>query len=100
MHDGAPVGVETELDDLWAAVPCPTLVVDPTGVVLTLSASARSLLPDASLGIRLEEAAGWLRRAHNLLVGGTTDPGGVKEAVTSGPLGGRKFDAHAAVLPW
>ncbi len=99
MHDGAPIGVETELDALWAAVPCPTLVVDRAGVVLTLSASARMVLPDASLGIRLEDAAGWLRTAHDRLVDEPVTPGGPHAAVASGSLGGRKFDAHAAVLP-
>ncbi|WP_442932154.1 hypothetical protein [Mycobacterium sp. 050134] len=99
MHDGAPVGVETELDALWASVPCPTVVVDRAGIVRTVSASAESVLPDTTPGARLEDAAAWLSRAHDRLAGATPDPADTVAVVVSGSLAGRKFDPHAAVLP-
>lgn len=98
LHDGASVGVETELDALWAAVPCPTLVVDRTGIIRALSTSARSVLPGTPLGSRLEEAAAWLSLEHDRLVGTPVGPSG-NGAMVSGSVAGRKFDAHAAVLP-
>ncbi len=92
-------GVETELDALWAAVPCPTLVVGRAGEVRALSASAQEVLPDMRLGAPVEQAAPWLSEAHDRLVSETPGPDGVNAFVVSGSLGGRKFDAHAAVLP-
>lgn len=92
-------GVETELDALWAAVPCPTLVVGRAGEVRALSASAQEVLPDMRLGAPVEQAAPWLSEAHDRLVSTTPGPDGVNAFVVSGSVGGRKFDAHAAVLP-
>ncbi|MGZ4513140.1 MAG: PP2C family protein-serine/threonine phosphatase [Mycobacterium sp.] len=99
MQDGAATGVEIELDALWASVPCPTLVVDRAGVVRTLSASAQSALPGAAVGGRLEETAAWLSSAHDRLISAPPDPGDSDRSVVPGTVAGRKFDAHAAVLP-
>ncbi|QNI09003.1 serine/threonine-protein phosphatase [Mycobacterium kubicae] len=98
MHDGAPAGVEIDLAGLWTNVPCPTVVVDRAGVVRALSDSAPSALPGVQLGSPLEEAAAWLSSAHRDLV--TTSAGSLtgENSVASGTVGGRKFDAHPAVL--
>jgi hypothetical protein len=68
MQKRSPVDVETDLESLWTYVPCPTLVVDQAGVVRASSASAQSLLPAAIPGSRVEDTAGWLSQAHDLLV--------------------------------
>ena len=99
MQKGSAVGVEADLESLWTYVPCPTLVVDRAGVVRAVSASAQSLLPAAISGGRLEEAAGWLSRAHHRLVQPSSAPDGRGLSFVSGSVGGRKFDAHPAMLP-
>ncbi|OCB37940.1 serine/threonine protein phosphatase [Mycobacterium malmoense] len=104
MHEGAHVGVESDLDALWAAVPCPTLVIDREGIVQALSGSAESLLPGAVPGGRIDESVGWLSSAHHHLVefppgAAGRDASLVSGSVVSGRVGSRKFDAHAAVLP-
>lgn len=99
MHDGAHVGVESDLDALWAAVPCPTLLLDREGIVRALSGSAESLLPGALQGARIDESVDWLWRAHDRLVHIAPDSVNRDASVASGSVGGRKFDAHAAVLP-
>ncbi|BBX61917.1 hypothetical protein MSAS_10910 [Mycobacterium saskatchewanense] len=99
MHDGAPIGVEPELDALWASVPCPTLVVDRAGIVRTVSASAEAVLPNTSPGARLQDTADWLWQAHDRLAGAPPGTADTEAVVVSGSLAGRKFDAHAAVLP-
>lgn len=93
------MGVETDLESLWTYVPCPTLVVDQAGVVRAVSASAQSLVLAAMPGSRLEEAAAWLSRAHHRLVQPATTPDGPASLSVSGSVGGRKFDAHPAMLP-
>jgi serine phosphatase RsbU (regulator of sigma subunit) len=50
-------------------------------------------------GSRLEEAAPWLSRAHHRLVQPATTPEGPASLSVSGSVGGRKFDAHPAMLP-
>lgn len=99
MRHRSPVGVETDLQSLWTHVPCPTLVVDYVGVVCAVSASAQSLLPAAVPGSRLEEAAGWLSRAHRRLIQTPSASDGPGLPFASGSVGGRKFDAHPATLP-
>jgi serine phosphatase RsbU (regulator of sigma subunit) len=93
------LGVETDLDSLWTYVPCPTLVVDQAGVVRAVSASAQSLVPAAIPGSRLEESAEWLFQAHDRLLRSAADRGNPPAASVSGSVGGRRFDAHPAVLP-
>jgi len=99
MQDAAPVPVETDHQSLWTYVTCPTLVVDQTGAIRALSASAQSLLPEAGLGTQLETAVGWLSPVHLRLV----EPASVQDSRESfsaaGPVAGRKFDAHHAMLP-
>ena len=68
MQDAAPVPVETDHQSLWTYVACPTLVVDQTGAIRALSASAQSLLPEAGPGTPLETAVGWLSAVHLRLV--------------------------------
>lgn len=102
MHDGAHLGVEIDLDALWAAVPCPTLVIDRWGAVRALSTSAQSLLPGTEPGERIGEAIDWLSDAHRRLIEAPEDSvgGAGKDVyVVSGSVGGRKFDAYAAALP-
>jgi serine phosphatase RsbU (regulator of sigma subunit) len=93
------LGVETDLESLWTYVPCPTLVVDQTGVVRAVSVSAQSLVPAAIPGTRLEESASWLSRAHHRLAKPATTASGRASSSVSGSVAGRKFDAHAAMLP-
>ena len=99
MQKRSPVDVETDLESLWTYVPCPTLVVDQAGVVRASSASAQSLLPAAIPGSRVEDTAGWLSQAHDLLVQPSSAPDGQGLSFVSGCVGGRKFDAHPAMLP-
>jgi serine phosphatase RsbU (regulator of sigma subunit) len=99
MQDAAPVRVETDHQSLWTYVTCPTLVVDQTGTIRALSASAQSLLPEVGLGTRLETAVGWLSPVHLRLVEPASIPGGRESLRATGPVAGRKFDAHHARLP-
>src|ERR1700744_5456961 len=99
MQDAAPVRVETDHQSLWTYVTCPTLVVDQTGTIRALSASAQSLLPEVGLGTRLETAVGWLSPVHLRLVEPASIPGGRESLRATGPVPGRKFDAHHARLP-
>jgi serine phosphatase RsbU (regulator of sigma subunit) len=99
MRDGAPVRVDACHESLWTYVACPTLVVDQTGAIRALSASAQSLLPEAGVGTQLQTAVGWLSAVHLQLV----EPASVQDSRQSfsaaGPVAGRKFDAHHARLP-
>src|ERR1700733_2609682 len=99
MQKRSPVGVETDLESLWTYVPCPTLVVDQAGVVRASSASPQSFLPAAIPGSRVEETAGWLSHAHDLLVQPSSAPDAQGLSFVSGCVGGRKCDAPPAMLP-
>lgn len=99
MHDGSPVRTETDHESLWTYVSCPTLVVDQAGFVRALSASAQSLLPQAAAGSHLEEAVEWLSPVHHRLVAPSAVAGSHQSSTASGPVSGRKFDAHHAMLP-
>src|SRR3984885_802619 len=99
MQDAAPVRVETDHQSLWTYVTCPTLVVDQTGTIRALSASAQSLLPEAGLGTQLETAVGWLSPVHLRLVEPASIPESRESFSATGPVAGRKFDAHHARLP-
>ncbi len=99
MQDAAPVRVETDHQSLWTYVACPTLVVDQTGAIRALSASAQSLLPEAGLGTQLETAVGWLSPVHLRLVEPASIPDSRESLRATGPVAGRKFDAHHAMLP-
>ena len=99
MQDAAPVRVETDHQSLWTYVACPTLVVDQTGAIRALSASAQSLLPEAGLGTQLETAVGWLSPIHLRLVEPASVPDSRDSFTAAGPVAGRKFDAHHAMLP-
>ncbi len=99
MQDRSSVRVETDHESLWTYVACPTLVVDQTGVVQALSASAQSLIPEAAPGIRLDVAVGWLSPVHIRLVEHSATHDNRESFNASGPVGGRRFDAHHAMLP-
>src|ERR1700744_6012692 len=99
MQDAAPVEVETDHQSLWTYATCPTLVVDQPGTIRALSASAQSLLPEVGLGTRLETAVGWLAPVHLGPVEPASIPGGRESLRATGPVAGRKFDAHHARLP-
>src|SRR6201995_175307 len=99
MQDAAPVPVETDHQSLWTYVACPTLVVDQTGAIRALSASAQSLLPEAGPGPPLEAAVGWLSSVHLRLVEPASAPEDRESFSATGPVAGRKFDAHHARLP-
>lgn len=91
------MSVEASLDAPFASAPWPVLVVDRSGVVRTLSASARAVLPSAAPGSSLRDAVPtWLSRAHHALVGESST---VPAAVASGSLAEREFDAHPAAMP-
>ena len=99
MQDRSSVRVEADHESLWTYVACPTLVVDQTGVVQALSASAQSLIPEAAPGIRLDVAVGWLSPVHIRLVEPSATHDNRESFDASGPVGGRRFDAHHAMLP-
>src|SRR3984957_19377483 len=99
MQDAAPVPVETDHQSLWTYVTCPTLVVDQTGAIRALSASAQSLLPEAGLGTQLEAAVGWLSAVHLRLVEPESVSDHRESLPATGAVAGRKFDAHHAMLP-
>ncbi len=98
MRDMAPVQVETGHESLWTYVACPTLVVDKTGVIRALSASAQNLFPSAARGTRLETAVDWLSPVHTRLVAPSV-PNSRESFNAGGAIGGRKFEAHHATLP-
>ncbi|BBX47658.1 PP2C family protein-serine/threonine phosphatase [Mycobacterium cookii] len=99
MQDGSSVRVETDHESLWTYVACPTLVVDRAGSIQALSASAQSLIPEAEPGVRLDVAVGWLSPVHDRLVQTTAIHDNRESFNASGPVGGRRFDAHHAMLP-
>src|SRR5690349_1758242 len=97
MRDGAAADVETGHASLWTHVASPTLLVDPTGAIRALSASAQELLPTAAPGSQLESAIDWLSPVHSQLVARSSAP---RESFNAGgPVGDRKFEAHHATLP-
>jgi serine phosphatase RsbU (regulator of sigma subunit) len=99
MLDGAPADVETNDESLWTHVASPTLLVDPTGAIRALSASAQELLPTAVPGSQLASAIDWLSPVHSRLVARSSAPGRHESFNAGGPVGGRKFEAHHATLP-
>ncbi|BBX19593.1 serine/threonine protein phosphatase [Mycolicibacterium duvalii] len=63
MRDNAPSG--TGLEDLWADVPHPVVVVDSAGVIRAVSGPAVLVLPDVAAGRALADCApAWLVEAH------------------------------------
>ncbi|MFF9369773.1 PP2C family protein-serine/threonine phosphatase [Streptomyces misionensis] len=88
----SPRDVAARVGAAWGEAPCPVLVVDRHGALVRLNRAARSLLPQAADGDRLDGVApSWLSDAHRHVVEGT--PG-----ATPGPLTGvideRVFEAH------
>lgn len=99
MQEATPVQVDSGHESLWTYVACPTLVVDPTGVIRALSASAQTLLPAATLGSHLDATVDWLAPVHLRLVAESPVPDDRESFNASGAVGGRKFEAHHATLP-
>jgi serine phosphatase RsbU (regulator of sigma subunit) len=99
MQNRSRVQVETDHESLWTYVACPTLVVDQAGIIRALSASAQSLLPDAVAGSRLDAAVDWLSPVHLRLVQPAVTHDNRESFSASGPVSGRRFDAHHAMLP-
>jgi serine phosphatase RsbU (regulator of sigma subunit) len=99
MQEAFPAQVEVGHQSLWTYVACPTIVADATGVIRALSASAEALLPGAALGVPLETVVDWLAPAHGRLVAPSPVPDSRASFTASGPVGGRKFEAHHATLP-
>ncbi len=99
IRNAAATEVENGHESLWTYVSCPTLVVDQTGVISALSASAHELLPAATLGTRLETALDWLSPVHMRLVAPSTMPDSRESFNAGGTVGDRKFKAHHATLP-
>ncbi|UMB69131.1 PP2C family protein-serine/threonine phosphatase [Mycobacterium paraterrae] len=99
MLDPAPATADTGHESLWTYVACPTLVVDQTGAIRALSASAQELLPSAALGSQLEATVDWLSPVHMRLVAPSSVPTSRESFNAGGPVGGRKFEAHHATLP-
>src|ERR1700753_2408706 len=99
MQEMSPLQVDTGHDSLWTYVACPTLVVDQTGVIRALSASAQELLPTAARGGALEGVVDWLSPTHLRLVASSPVPDSRESFHAAGTVGGRKFEAHHAMLP-
>lgn len=73
----------------WQTVPHPVLVVDRAGIIRALSASARSVLAGAEVGVLLAETApSWLAHAHDR-----------QASVATGTVNGRDFEARPTALP-
>lgn len=99
MQDRSSVRVETDHESLWTYVASPTLVVDQTGVIRALSASAQSLLPEVAAGNRLADTVDWLSPVHLRLVQPAAIHDNRESFNASGPVDGRRYDAHHAMLP-
>jgi serine phosphatase RsbU (regulator of sigma subunit) len=99
MHEAFPVEVEAGHESLWTYVACPTVVVDPAGVIRALSASAEALLPGAVNGSRLETTVDWLSPVHQRLVATSRVPDSWESFNAAGSVGGQKYEAHHAMLP-
>lgn len=99
MRDGAQAKVAAGHESLWTYVTCPTLVVDQTGAITALSASARELFPSAALGSPLESTLDWLSPVHLRLVALSPVPDSRESFNAGGAVGRRKFEAHHATLP-
>lgn len=99
MQEASPIQVETGHDSLWTYVACPTLVVDRTGTVCAISASAQALIPAASLGSPLDAIVDWLSPVHSRLVAASSPTDSRDSFNAAGTVGGRKFAAHHATLP-
>jgi serine phosphatase RsbU (regulator of sigma subunit) len=95
MREEAPVGVDVPLDAAWITVPHPVVVVDRDGVVRGSSASALTMLPEATPGVALRGSVpSWLAGAHDLYV--TPGDGG---SDASGIVDDHDYEAHATALP-
>lgn len=78
----------------WRAVPHPVLVIDRSGVIRGLSASAQALLADAEVGSKLADVAPrWLVQAHDRLMRQRSGD------TAGGELGGVAFEARPSSLP-
>ena len=99
MHEAFPAQVETSHESLWTYVACPTIVVDQSGIVRALSASAGALIPGATLGSQLETSVDWLSTVHQRLVATSRVHDSWESFSARGSVGGRKFEAHHAMLP-
>ncbi|BBY74694.1 hypothetical protein MPRF_15930 [Mycolicibacterium parafortuitum] len=80
-----PAGIDAteidtpEIDTVWGPVPHPVLIADQTGRVRTLSASARSVLPEVGPGSVVEDSVTpWLSEAGERTAHTTDLPGGDK----------------------
>src|ERR1700761_161612 len=99
MQEMSPLQVDTGHDSLWTYVACPTLVVDQIGVIRALSASAQELLPTAAPGGALDDVVDWLSPTHLRLVASSPVADSRESFHAAGSVGGRKFEAHHAMLP-
>ncbi len=82
----------------WRSVPHPVLVVDRSGVVRALSATTRSVLADAEVGIALADfAPSWLVKAHDRALH-PPQADGVELPTVTGELNGRAFEARPTTL--
>ncbi|MFE6720100.1 SpoIIE family protein phosphatase [Streptomyces albidoflavus] len=79
----------------WDEAPCPVLVADAAGAVVTANPHATALFPAAVPGAPLSGAVPeWLGAAHRVAVGGQ-EPGDA----ASGPVGERVYRAVARPAP-
>ncbi len=91
----ARVTVETDIGGPYASLPWPALVVDRMGIVRACSASAVSVLPDATPGAVFDDVAPtWLSQAHRELADEASGSG--QPPRVAGVLDGREFEARPA----
>ena len=86
MRDGASVQ-DASHESLWTYVACPTLVVDQTGIIRALSASAQALLPAATPGSPLKSTVDWLSPVHLQLVAPSAVPTSGVSSNAAGSVG-------------
>ncbi|BBX10509.1 PP2C family protein-serine/threonine phosphatase [Mycolicibacterium aichiense] len=89
MDNDSPLVVESSVEEAWAAVPHPVVVVDDCGIVTAMSSAAASVLPDAVVGAPLAgHAPSWF-----------VDLCSRQSGQVPRSLEDREFDAQPTVLP-
>ncbi|MFG2636427.1 PP2C family protein-serine/threonine phosphatase [Streptomyces sp. NPDC048362] len=92
-----PRSADVSVGATWGNAPYPVLVVDRHGSLVHFNAAARSLLPKATSGDWLHEAApSWLSDAHRRVTDGPCDEAA---GPSVGPVNDRIFEAHPTAAP-
>lgn len=89
MRHETPPGVGTSVARDWGSVPHPVVVLDDDGIVVAISAAAHAVLPEITVGDRLDGTApAWVVEACR-----------TRTEVVAGQLDGRDFHVQPTTLP-